>query len=179
MLGELHIISGPMFSGKTSLLIKKIEESHEAKLIINHVFDDRYGVEQICTHDRFGVKSISLSNLRDIKSLESYSSVRHIFVDEAQFFTDLESTIHDMVNIDKKIVYVSGLTTDYLQKPFGGLVNLMCQADSISIVRGTCKRCNNKNKSLWTGKKDKTSLKVIDIGEDDKYEALCRNCIYK
>ena len=177
MLGELHIISGPMFSGKTSMLIKKIEEIPGDKLIINHQFDDRYGVEQICTHDRIGVKSASLSNLTDVKSLENYSSVRYIFVDEAQFFQDLESTIIDMVNIDKKIVFVSGLTTDYLQKPFGGLLNLMCQADSISILHGMCKRCNNK--SLWTGKKETISFKVIDVGEDDKYEALCRNCIYK
>lgn len=54
--GSIEIIYGPMFSGKSSELLRKIRRFEHAKnkcLVINYLHDNRYSQEdEMATHDR-------------------------------------------------------------------------------------------------------------------------------
>ena len=55
--GTIEIIYGPMFSGKSSELLRKIRRFEHAKrncLVINYSHDNRYTTgEEMATHDRY------------------------------------------------------------------------------------------------------------------------------
>lgn len=179
MGGNLFVISGPMFSGKTSYLIDqsaKIPDTN--KILINHILDSRYSTEKICSHDHTYVDCVSLSNLNEIKQLDNYKNTEYIFIDEGQFFKDIKNIILEMVNIDRKTIYISGLLTDYKQEAIGELGDIICYADKVEILHGKCAKCINP--SLFTTKRilNDTSPVVVDVGHNNKYDSLCRNCIY-
>jgi thymidine kinase len=174
MSGKLFIITGPMFSGKTTYLINK-SLNIENKLLINSALDVRYKSNMISSHEGIHISCNSLDKLSKIKNLENYKTVKNIFIDEAQFFADLKDIVLDMVNSDKKCIYIAGLTTDHKQDKFGELSDLMCFADEIKILQGKCFRCNEK--SIFTKKITVNTEEIIDVGSENKYESLCRNCI--
>ena len=52
--GTLEVICGPMFSGKSEELIRRLRRAQFAKLNIltcKHSFDDRHMIECVVTHD--------------------------------------------------------------------------------------------------------------------------------
>ena len=55
--GRIQIIFGPMFSGKTTELIRIVKRFSIAKrkcLLIKYSKDDRYSVHGVSTHDKYG-----------------------------------------------------------------------------------------------------------------------------
>jgi thymidine kinase len=67
--GEIHIIMGCMFSGKSSELMKVIGKYKLLKkkiLAINHIYDTRYGSEKIITHDKKEEECIQIEKLNSI-----------------------------------------------------------------------------------------------------------------
>ena len=70
-MGSLEIIMGPMFSGKTELLIEKFKEewpyqsyiycaNNNYKLAINYFKDTRYGSNVIASHSAQPISSTNL-----------------------------------------------------------------------------------------------------------------------
>lgn len=55
--GHIEVIYGPMFSGKSSELLRKVRRYQHAKkkcLVVNYVHDNRYTTEDVMsTHDRY------------------------------------------------------------------------------------------------------------------------------
>ena len=70
-LGSLEIIMGPMFSGKTTELcrrVRRLECTTHLVLIVNHDSDTRYGDSgQTLTHDKAGCASVPVSKLRELQ----------------------------------------------------------------------------------------------------------------
>ena len=86
--GTLHIICGPMFSGKTEELIKRLKRSEIAQLktiAFKHKLDDRMTIEYINSHSGEKFKAIALENADDIKLFISQDT-NVIGIDEIQFF---------------------------------------------------------------------------------------------
>lgn len=53
--GHIHLIIGPMFSGKTTLLFNLAEYYKRAGnnvLLIKHFDDTRYSIQAACTHNK-------------------------------------------------------------------------------------------------------------------------------
>ena len=115
MSGKLFIITGPMFSGKTTYLINKSLDL-ESKLIINSALDVRYTSNMIASHEGIHVSCNSFDRLSKIKSLENYKTVKNILIDEAQFFTDLKEIVLDMVNSDASIAGCFTIPTNVKRK---------------------------------------------------------------
>lgn len=67
--GNLELIIGPMYAGKSTELIKKIkvyEILEKNILIINHKINNRYGTEGISTHDKVQINnSINIKNYKN------------------------------------------------------------------------------------------------------------------
>ena len=119
-MSYLELIIGPMFSGKTSELIKIYEEKindREKVMAINYDKDVRYGINKIVSHDGRSIPSINLNALyeMDMNFAEKNLFVESnwILINEAQFFKDLKPWILNNLHITNKNFVLCGLDSDF------------------------------------------------------------------
>jgi thymidine kinase len=102
---SLDLIMGPMFSGKSSELIRRVHRLRtidHSYVVYNSSDDDRYGVEGVYTHDMKSIQCISVKTLQPEYTTLRFKTAQTIFIDEAQFFKDLFNFVRDAVEIHKK-----------------------------------------------------------------------------
>jgi thymidine kinase len=179
MSGYLHIITGPMFSGKTTRLIELYNHYKQSNyvLVFNHTLDKRYvskDEQKIVSHDKITIDCNFISRPIDILSHKDFNSSKVIIIDEAQFFDSFKEIVLFLVEFYKKTIIVSGLMTDFNRDVFGELLSLIPFADEVEIKKGKCKFCNNKG--LFT-EKNRSRNEVIEVGSSDVYAIVCR-CHY-
>ena len=171
-MGYLELIMGPMFSGKTSKLIqikKRYNVLNMPILIVKPIIDNRYSQNSvIVSHDKDMVSCISRSKLSDVLDIDNYQV---IIIEEGQFFSDLYEKVIEWAKT--KIVYVAGLNGDANQNLFGEMHKLLPHADEIVFLKALCKKCNDGTPAIFT-KKYIDNGKVVDVGGDDMYQAVCR-----
>tara|TARA_B100001142_G_scaffold10551_1_gene10139 strand:- start:2585 stop:3175 length:591 start_codon:yes stop_codon:yes gene_type:complete len=172
--GYLKVILGPMFSGKTTELIK-IYNSHKACNIkvcaINHCSDTRYHDNKLSTHDRDMIDSINLNKLSLISPLLHMYDV--FVINEGQFFDDLYDIVNILVNMHKKKVYVAGLDGDFKRRKFGQMLDIICLSDDVVKLKAICINCK-KNDAIFTHRLSKEQKQIL-VGNNN-YAALCRHC---
>jgi thymidine kinase len=142
--GFLHVISGSMFSGKTTELIRicKQYQSIDKKILsVNYCNDRRYdAIGNICSHNHEVFQTIlSLSDLQEILDYSNLEDYDVIMIDEVQFLKNALQTIKVLVEQMGKIVITSGLDGDYLQQPFGDVCHLIAFADKFTKLNAVCK----------------------------------------
>ncbi|CAL1282816.1 unnamed protein product [Larinioides sclopetarius] len=171
--GHIQIIFGPMFSGKTTELIRRLRKYQIANhkcLIIKYSHDTRYSEKEISTHDRQTLDAISVATLSDLKNqAENYSVIG---IDEGQFFPDVVVFSEEMANIGK-IVIVAALDGTYQRKGFSNTLQLVPLAESVIKLTSVCMLCFEE--ASYTKRiGNETELEII--GGTDKYMAVCRSC---
>ncbi len=177
--GLLHIISGPMFSGKTSELIRLYDRSGFAKqksIIIKPSIDLRYSKEKVSTHNQDMRLCYVLNNINELTTIIEKELPENVFIDEAQFF---DSNILDFItNLRNKNinVYCAILNQTSEGNPFPFKDNdkdvgtLMALADNITILTAVCPVCGKFATKTY---KRENSGKEVDVGSFDKYEPRC------
>ena len=172
--GWIEVICGPMFSGKTEELIRRLIRAQIAKqktTIFKPALDSRYSEDYIVSHNNRKIKSISVENIKDITKKSKDSNV--VGIDEAQFF---DITLIDICkNLAKKgkRVVIAGLEKDFQALPFGPMPQLLVDAEYVTKVNAICMQCGDPANFSQRITKEK---KQVVIGEIDKYEARCRKC---
>jgi len=178
MKGEIQLIIGCMFSGKTTELIRRMHNYKHAEkkcLVVKPMVDTRSN--DIETHDKQKLdSSIKIKVLKNFKSsIDFLLGFDVIGIDEAQFFSDLVWTCEKLAS-EKKIVIVSGLDGDFKMEPFGEICRLLPKCESVKKLNAICKFCHEKA----SFSKRISKLKgLIVIGGSDKYVACCRECYKK
>ena len=179
MVGELHIIIGPMFSSKTSYLINKYY-TYRLKydcILINHNSDTRYSnlrdKSSVITHNNLKESAIMLKTLSSIEKT-LYNNCNVLFIDEGNFFTDLKIFVINAVENDNKIVFVTGLNGDYNREKFGQLTDLIPYNNTLTFLTGLCHYCNDMTPSLFTLRLDKSNKNQISVGSSENYVSVCR-----
>jgi thymidine kinase len=184
--GNLELIIGPMFAGKTTELFEKIKGLTEGlkSLLINHANDDRYGKNVISTHNKEQLPCISIKKLNEIFTNDTfnaeYKRCQYIFIDEGQFFEDLKDFVEQSVNKDKKKVYIAALSSDFKREPFRPIAETMEKfiPNKTTHLTASCDRCDQV--AIFSHLlKNNQSESNIQIGGADKYIAVCRNCYNK
>ena len=184
-MGSLEIIIGPMFSGKTSRLINRYNEIlneqtdafPERKIFtINYDKDTRYSTNKIVSHDGISLNCNFVHLLENIyicpEMLSKLNNAQYIFIDEAQFFNDLDTWVLFQVQIKNKHIVVSGLDSDFNRNKFGKILDLIPHADKINKLTGTCSKCSQP--SIYTHRiSDETQQEVIG---NKNYIPVCRTC---
>ena len=173
--GSLTVILGPMFSGKTTEIIRLVSRLHiinKNPLIINSNLDTRCN-EQIKTHDNKVLQAVKTLHLLDLKHLLTTDNYEVIAIDEAQFFTDLYEFVTLALTYHKEVI-VSGLKADSNQQKFGEIINLIPIADDIKILKGLCTVCNDGTLGIHTKRKKNNSDSQILVGNKDIYMCVCR-----
>ncbi|KAJ7964732.1 Thymidine kinase [Quillaja saponaria] len=119
--GEVHVIVGPMFAGKTTALLRRMKsEGSNGRNVamIKSSKDTRYAIDSIVTHDGAKFPCWALPNLLSFREKygdEAYEKLDVIGIDEAQFFEDLYDFCCKAADHDGKTVVVAGLDGDYLR----------------------------------------------------------------
>ena len=176
--GSIEIICGPMFSGKTEELIRRLKRSIIAKkkiLVFKPKIDNRYSDDCVVTHNKNSIESISVEDSATNKILKLSENINTIGIDEIQFFSkNIVSICIELAKNGKRVI-VSGLDKDYEGKPFGIIPNLLCEAEYVTKLNAICNNCGDY---AYFTKRISSNKKQILLGETDIYEANCRNCFY-
>jgi thymidine kinase len=170
--GMLILITGCMFSGKTTRLIhfanKALDDGKKIEIYYPEI-DTRYGENHITSHD--GVKLLSKALPVNISAIP-YVGEQVIFIDELHFFGNGMVAAIDELQQKGVDLIVSGLDTDYRNKPFGIMPAVMHLADEIIQLKAKCTICGND--ATYTFRKDaKKDDETIVVGGTDLYEARC------
>ncbi|MGL5204729.1 MAG: thymidine kinase [Metamycoplasmataceae bacterium] len=173
--GLIEVITGPMFSGKTEELIKRIrilEYAGMKTLVIKPEKDKRFSDDKI--KSRSGLEKATIT-AKDAKDIMKYwdNSYDAIIIDEIQFFDKDIITIIENIASKGKLVIISGIDTDFLMRPFGIMPYLLAIADKVSKLVAVCLVCKGPASKSYR-KSDETEL--TKIGDKDEYEARCRSC---
>jgi thymidine kinase len=172
--GWIEIVCGSMFSGKTEELIRRLKRAQYAKLkveIFKPAVDTRYDEVQVVSHDANAIHSTPVPSSSNILLLASDVDV--VGIDEAQFFDEGLIQVCTQLADNGVRVIVAGLDMDYLGKPFGPIPALMSIAEYVTKVHAICMRCGhiaNHSHRVAGGES------LIQLGEKDSYEPLCRDC---
>lgn len=177
----LELIVGCMYSGKSSELMRRvnrIQSIGKQYIIYNSSLDTRYGSRGIFTHNQGHIPCHVVDNLVTQLDTEEFKLSDTIFIDEAQFFSDLVDFVELAVETHKKEVIVIGLDGDSNRENFGKIHKLLPLCDDIIKLKALCSVCKNGTLGLFS-KKIIQSDKLIDVGSSDKYIAVCRECYLK
>lgn len=173
--GWLEVICGPMFSGKTEELIRRLRRAEIAQQkiqVFKPVIDDRYSVREVVSHSDQRTLAMPVRWAREILDrVEDETDV--VGIDEAQFFDPELVDVVDRLAIQGRRILVAGLDTDYRTEPFDPMPTLMARAEYVTKLLAICVRCGNPaNRTLRVAGGDAR----VEVGANDRYEAVCRIC---
>lgn len=179
MCGRLELIIGPMFSGKSTELIKHANRYisiGKNVLAINHQINNRYGSNKITTHDKKVFENcIIIDKLSEVHKTYSqmFNESDIIIIEELQFFSDGFDFIKNTVDKTNKTVITAGLSGDFKRNPFGDVLRLIPYADSLTQLSAYCKKCGDGTLANFT-KRITNDSDVTIVGTSNEYEAVCR-----
>ncbi|XP_052263492.1 thymidine kinase, cytosolic-like isoform X2 [Dreissena polymorpha] len=168
-----QVIFGPMFSGKTTELMRRMKRYQIANyncLVVKYANDVRYDKDGIATHDRQTLPAVSARILSELRA--SADQYEIIGIDEGQFFPDVVSFCDEMANRGK-IVIVAALDGTFQRKGFGDILNLVPLAENVIKLSAVCMTCNSDGHFT---KRITADQSVEVIGGADMYQAVCRDC---
>jgi thymidine kinase len=174
-LGWIEVVCGPMFSGKSEELIRRLRRAEIARQrvqIFKPGIDQRYSEDHIVSHSDLKIHSVAVRDAADFEArLDLRTEV--IGIDEAQFLgMELVEIVVRLADIGKRII-VAGLDTDYLGRPFHPIPELLAVADDITKTLAICMQCGNPAKHT---QRLVASEDLIVVGAAGLYEARCRRC---
>lgn len=181
----LEVIIGPMFSGKTSELIRLVEREVYAKkrgAIFKIAFDKRYSAKQVVTHnglkyDAYTVAS-SGEGLKRIQDIAESNGLDAIGVDEVNFFPLAVVDLLDRLADDKKVI-ACGLNLNFRAEPFPSTMELAARADRVRYLSAVCVVCGQeatRTQRLIAGRPAPKDSPIIAVGGKEMYEPRCRTC---
>ena len=172
--GWIEVICGPMFSGKTEELIRRLRRAQIAKqrvAIFKAGIDTRYEEDQLVSHSQQKIPSIGVRTAWDILAHAKDADV--FGVDEAQFLgIELVEVAAELAG-DRKRVIIAGLDTDYRGLPFEPIPQLLAVAEYITKELAICVQCGNPAKFT---QRIVESGELILVGANEAYEPRCRRC---
>jgi thymidine kinase len=181
--GYLGIILGPMFSGKTTRLIQLYKtRSYIGKkiVVINYSGDTRYHETMLSTHDRIMIPCLFVENLREMwenpenPHWKEIHEADTILINEGQFFKHLFHSVLEMVEKERKEVFICGLDGDFKRSVFGELLQLIPYCDSVEKLNSLCANCRDGTPGLFSHRISSEEAQIV-VGSDN-YQPLCRNC---
>lgn len=177
-IGKIELILGPMFSGKSTELMRRMKRYQVAQykvMIVKYAKDVRYDEKGIATH--CGMKlsaTASITKLELITEKIVSEDYDVIGVDEGQFFPDVVNWAEKMANLGKFVV-VAALDGTFQRKPFGDILSLVPLSESVTKLKAVCMNCfEDAAFSKRITVEDDGRVEVI--GGADKYMAVCRAC---
>ena len=175
--GQIEVICGSMFSGKTEELIRRLNRAKIAKQkveIFKPTIDKRYDENDVVSHNENHIRSTPVNFADDILLLSGDCDV--VGIDEVQFFDDQIVTVAEKLAGQGKRVILAGLDMDFEGNPFEPMPKLMAIAEYVTKVNAICMKCGDL--AAFSFRLSDAKEKVV-LGEKESYEARCRKCFYE
>ncbi|MFZ9887514.1 MAG: thymidine kinase [Myxococcota bacterium] len=179
--GHIEVICGPMFSGKTEELIRRLRRAQIARqrvVVFKPKIDDRYHESDIVSHSSQRLESIPIEHASEIEPVVRRLEPQVIGVDEAQFFRgDLVEVCERLADAGIRVL-AAGLDLDYRGQPFGPIPRLLAVAEFITKQLAVCMVCGapaaRSQRVSWA--LGAASEEQVLVGATEAYEARCRRC---
>ena len=174
-VGWIEVICGPMFSGKSEELIRRLRRAMIARKrveVFKPSIDTRYSDDEIVSHGDLRMHSQVVANAGEITERIDWRS-EVVGIDEANFMGPQLVEVAQRLADSGKQVIIAGLDTDYLGRPFPPMPDLLALSESITKTLAICVRCGNPAKHT---QRLRGSDELIVVGASDMYEARCRRC---
>lgn len=179
--GSLEVIFGPMFSGKSTELQRRLRRHNVANrrvLVVKYAGDNRYdgavgSTTSAVTHDLATMPALPAKDLKNIDNVSHNYDV--IGIDEGQFFDDVAHYCEKLAQAGKTVI-VAALDATFQRKPFNSVLQLVPLAESVTKLTAVCTDCAAD--AAFTARTTKeTAVEVI--GGASSYKAVCRRCYAK
>jgi thymidine kinase len=179
--GWIEVIAGPMFSGKSEELIRRVRRAliaRQSVLVFKPRLDNRYHESHVVSHDGKQVAAIPVESAAEMEAhLDPLPQV--VAVDEAQFLDrGLLSLVERLATQGVRVI-LAGLDLDFRGEPFGLMPELLARAEFVEKLSAICPRCGapaTRTQRLVNGKPARYSDPVILVGAEEHYEPRCRAC---
>ena len=173
--GWVEVICGPMFSGKSEELIRRMTRYQIARIpvqIFKPSLDDRFATHEVVSHSALSVAAEPVADSEALlKTVKDRTDV--VGIDEGQFFDQgLVDVVERLAAAGKKVI-VAGLDQDFLGRPFEPIPSLMLRAEYVTKALAVCHRCGGAG--MFTQRVIESEELVV-LGSQDAYEARCRRC---
>jgi thymidine kinase len=174
-MGWIEVVVGPMFSGKSEELIRRLRRAEIGKQrvqIFKPAIDQRYTKNGIVSHSGLEIASELVQSGSDIL-LKVAPRTEVVGVDEAQFLGEaVVDACVKLADLGKRVI-VAGLDTDFMGRPFEPIPRLLAVAEEITKLLAICVRCGNP--AVHT-QRTIASEELVVVGATGMYEARCRRC---
>ena len=174
--GVLEVITGPMFSGKSEELIRRLKRARIARqrvVCFKPDIDLRYHRTSIASHSDQTHAATTVANAERLREAlyPQLDDVEVIGVDEVQFFdAAIVPLAVELIALGKRVI-MAGLDTTFAAEPFGAVPNLMAIADTVSKLSAVCMVCGAA--AIHTQRLGQ-SQELVVVGAAGLYEARCR-----
>lgn len=192
--GHLEVIVGPMFSGKSEELIRRLTRAVIARqrvMVFKPALDDRYQAQAVASHagrTLHAHAATDVAHLRRLLGSEGQLSApldedgqmlrpEVVGIDEAQFFgPELTTLALELADAGVRVI-LAGLDLDFRAEPFGIMPDLLARAESVEKLTAICTVCGapaTRSQRLIGGQPAHFDDAVVLIGAQETYEARCR-----
>jgi thymidine kinase len=174
--GVLEVITGPMFSGKSEELIRRLKRARIARQRVacyKPDIDLRYHRAAIASHSSLTHEAVPIASVEELRAIlyPQLECVEVVGIDEVQFLSpDIIPVALDLVALGKRVL-LAGLDTTFANEPFGPVPNLMALADSVTKLSAVCVVCGQP--AIHTQRLG-ASQELVIVGATGLYEARCR-----
>ena len=178
--GWLEVIAGPMFSGKSEEMIRRVTRALIAKQhvqVFKPAIDDRYDDVAVASHAGRKLEAIAIADVDDLRS-RIERSVQVVAIDEGQFLGhDLVALAGELAESGKRVL-IAGLDLDFRGEPFGPMPELLARAEVVEKLTAICRcgRFATRTQRLIQGQPAHFDDPVILVGASESYEPRCREC---
>ncbi|KAK9504539.1 hypothetical protein O3M35_010852 [Rhynocoris fuscipes] len=168
--GKLEVILGPVFSGKTSELIRRIQRYYFAGykcLVIRFSSDNAFTEDSLITHDGYKLNALKTPDLMSVQNLAAEFDV--IGIDEAHYFQDIIDFCLNASDNGKKVI-IASLDSDYDRNGYTKILGLIPLAEHVNKLSSICMSCSDE--APFTRKV------VQDGNEKFTLMSVCQDCFY-
>lgn len=174
--GVLEVITGPMFSGKSEELIRRMTRARIARqrvLCFKPDIDLRYHRTHIASHSAQTHEACPVTSVDELRAIlmPQRDELEVIGIDEVQFLSpDVIPLISELIAGGKRVL-AAGLDMTFSAEPFGPVPALMAMADKVTKLSAVCMVCGQS--AIHTQRLGHSQQLVV-VGAAGLYEARCR-----
>lgn len=178
--GWLEVIAGPMFSGKSEELIRRVTRSLIARQrvqVFKPAIDDRFDAQAVASHNGRTLEAVPVADVAELqRHLRDDTQV--VAVDEGQFLdAALVPLAVELADAGRRVI-VAGLDLDFRGEPFGPIPQLLAHAEVVEKLTAICScgRAATRTQRLIAGHPAHVDDPIVLVGASERYEPRCRSC---